>query len=303
MKRTTRLPALIAVMMMAILTLVQTAYAQSSDERAVREASQAWQRYVASQQVDSIVALHMPDAVLMLANTPPVKGSNSIRAGWGDMVKLPNLKMQWTPERIELTSPTTATEYGTYSDSFDGPNGVESDAGTYLTLWKKVNGKWRVAYDAPVSSKAAAAAMPATVAPTASAAAPAASEMADNQLIGNDKVVFNDFSVPGFDPGAKLAVIHGNPMGKGDYTLRLMFPDGYQFPVHYHPGAEHVTVISGTFLLAMGSDGDRSKVQAYAPGSFIYAPARHPHYGGARGVTVVQLHGEAPFAINLGAPK
>jgi ketosteroid isomerase-like protein len=129
MKRTTRIPALIAVVMMAIATLVQTASAQSSDERAIREASQAWQNYVARQQVDSIVAIHLPDAVLMIANSPPVKGSNSIRAGWGDMVKLPNLRMQWTPEKIELTSPTTATEYGTYTDSFDGPNGTESDAG------------------------------------------------------------------------------------------------------------------------------------------------------------------------------
>ena len=312
MKRTKRLSALIAVTMMAIVTLVQTASAQSRDERAVREASQAWLGYVRSQQVDSIVALHMPDAVMMMANSPPTKGSNAIRSGWGEMVKLPNLKMQWTPEKIEVTSPTTATEYGTYTDSYDGPNGTESDAGTYLTIWKKVNGKWRVAYDAPVSSKPAAAATAATpatpatsatTATTATMAVPAASEMGDGQLIGNDKIVFNDFSVPGFDPGVKLAVVHGDPMGKGDYTMRLMFPDGYKFPVHFHPGAEHLTVISGTFLLAMGTDGDWSKVQTYAPGSFIYAPARHPHYGGARGVTVVQLHGQAPFAVVLGAPK
>jgi ketosteroid isomerase-like protein/quercetin dioxygenase-like cupin family protein len=285
MKRTTRIFALTAV---GIATIAHNGSGQSRDEAAVRAASDAWQRYIAAQQTDSIVALHLPNAILMMANSPPIMGSNGIRTGWGEMVKLPNLKMSWTPQHIEIVSPTAAQEFGTYTDSYDGPNGKESDNGTYVTLWKKVNGKWRVALDAPVSSVALAAPAP---------------EMTGDQLIGPDKIVYNDFQVPGFDPGVKLAVLHGNPMGKGDYTLRLMFPDGYKFPVHWHPWAEHVTVISGTFLLAMGSSGDWSQVQAYPPGSFVYAPARHPHYGGARGVTVVQLHGEAPFAINLGAPK
>lgn len=285
MKPATRILALIAV---AMASAAQSGSAQSRDEAAVRAASAAWQGYIARQQTDSIVALHLPGAIVMMANSPPIMGSNGIRAGWGDIVKLPNLSMHWTPQHIEITSPTSAQEFGTYTDSYTGPNGIEADTGTYVTLWKKVNGKWRVALDAPVSSLALA-----TPAP----------EMAGDQLLGPDKIVYNDFTVPGFDPGVKLAVIHGNPMAKGDYTMRLMFPDGYKFPVHWHPGAEHVTVISGTFLLAMGTSGDWSQVQAYEPGSFIYAPARHPHYGGARGVTVVQLHGEGPFAINLGAPK
>lgn len=285
MKSTTRIFSLIAV---AIATIAHSGSGQSRDEAAIRAASMAWQGYIANQQLDSLVALHLPNAILMMANSPPIMGSNGIRAGWGEMVKLPNLKMSWTPQHIEIVSPTAAQEFGTYTDSYTGPNGIEADTGTYVTLWKKVNGKWRVALDAPVSSVALAAPAP---------------EMTADQLVGPDKIVYNDFAIPGFDPGVKLAVVHGNPMAKGDYTLRLMFPDGYKFPVHWHPGAEHVTVLSGTFLLAMGTSGDWSQVQSYGPGSFVYAPARHPHYGGARGVTVVQLHGEGPFAINLGAPK
>ncbi len=38
-------------------------------------------------------------------------------------------------------------------------------------------------------------------------------------------------------------------------------------------------------------------------GDFLYIPARMSHPGGAKGVTVVQLHGTGPFAINLGTPK
>lgn len=140
-----------------------------------------------------------------------------------------------------------------------------------------------------------------TPAPAAPVATPA--EGPDVMLLPTGNVTWTDFSTPGFDPGIKLAVLHGNPMGRGDYTVRLMFPDGYKFPVHWHPGAEHITVLTGTFQLAMGTSGDWSVMKTYAPGDFIYAPARHPHYGGAVGQTVIQLHGEGPFQIMLGAPK
>jgi ketosteroid isomerase-like protein len=117
----------------------------------------AWQRFAARQQIDSIVAMHTTDAVLMLANSPVIKGSAGIRSGWAEMVKTPGLDLHWTPETIEITSPTTATEYGTYSESYDGDNGKGHDSGSYITLWRKVGGKWRVALDAPVSNMPAAA--------------------------------------------------------------------------------------------------------------------------------------------------
>lgn len=114
-------------------------------------------------------------------------------------------------------------------------------------------------------------------------------------------ITWSPLEVKGFAPGAKMAVIHGDP-ANSDYTIRLWFPDGYQFPVHWHPKAEHVTVLSGTFLLAPGSSGDVSAEKVYGPGDFVYMPARNPHYGGAKGVTIIQLHGMGPFAMNLGAP-
>ena len=107
---------------------------------------------------------------------------------------------------------------------------------------------------------------------------------------------------PGFDPGMEIAVIHGNPDAADQpYTLRLRLPDGYRFPAHYHPRAENVTVLSGTFLLAMGARPADSPT-AYAPGSYLYIPPEKPHYGGARGATVIQLHGVGPFEILLAEP-
>jgi quercetin dioxygenase-like cupin family protein len=53
----------------------------------------------------------------------------------------------------------------------------------------------------------------------------------------------------------------------------------------------------------MGPSVDWNATKAYSPGDFIYVPARHSHYGGAREETVIQLHGEGPFQLFLGSPK
>jgi ketosteroid isomerase-like protein/quercetin dioxygenase-like cupin family protein len=287
MMRTTRFPSLIAVLMATALST--TATAQSSAEREVRAASSAWQRFIAAQQTDSIVALHLPNAIVMMANSPPIMGSNGIRAGWGDIVKLPNLSMHWTPQHIEVVSPTSAQEFGTYTDSYDGPNGKESDAGSYVTLWKKVNGKWRVALDAPVSSMPVAAAAP--------------TEATEFVARNGGALTWGDFAAPGFAPGARISVLHGNPSKPGRFVLRLSFPDGYQVPLHWHPTAEYVTVLSGGASFGMGNAVDPSATQNVGVGDFAFIPARHAHWLTARGATVVQVSGNGPFQMNLGAPR
>ena len=128
----------------------------------------------------------------------------------------------------------------------------------------------------------------------------AARAQTEHVFVDDDAVTFAPIEVPGFDTGMQIAVLHGDPGAEtGDYTLRLKFPDGYRFPVHFHPKPEHVTVLSGEFLLAMGDAADEGAIETFEPGAFLYIPAEHPHYGGAEGETVVQLHGENPFKILL----
>ncbi len=110
---------------------------------------------------------------------------------------------------------------------------------------------------------------------------------------------WSPFSMPGLAPGIQLAVIHGNPGSTSDYTIRLRFPDGYEVPPHWHPKSEHVTVLQGQFSVGMGERVDASAMRAFAPGDFLYAPPRMPHYARARGETILQLHGEGPFEIRL----
>jgi quercetin dioxygenase-like cupin family protein len=123
--------------------------------------------------------------------------------------------------------------------------------------------------------------------------------------VGARDLRWEPIAPPGFDPGMEIAVVHGDPGAAGEaYTLRLRFPDGYRFPPHWHPVTENVTVLEGTFLLAMGERTDEARIRSYAPGDYLYIEGRHPHYGGATGRTVIQLHGTGPFDIVVvGSPE
>ena len=290
MKNAARMTARMALTALAIAVVSSTAQSQSADAKAIRALSDQWQRDMAARDVDKIMAIFAPDAVVMMSHAPLAKGAAAVRGVWSEAVNTPGLEVHWTPTRIDVASPTVATEYGTYTETYDTPQGKGSDAGNYVTIWHKIDGKWRVALDAPNTT-------------TPLPAAPMA--MSDVLIVSNSALAWSDFALPGFDPGIKLAVLSGDPTKTGDYVLRLMFPAGYRFPVHWHPGVENLTVVSGTFLLGMGNSADWSAVKTYTPGDFISVPPRHAHFGGsaAGGPAVVQLHGQGPLQVVLGAPK
>ena len=139
-----------SIILVALPTIVATASAQSNDERAIRAAGEAWMSALNAHDVDKVMALHAPDAIYMLSHQPLISGSDAIRSGWTEALKIPNYTVHWTPTKIEVASPTVATEYGTYTESYNGPDGkTVTDGGNYITVWHKINGQWRVALDAP----------------------------------------------------------------------------------------------------------------------------------------------------------
>src|SRR3954451_9051050 len=78
-------------------------------------------------------------------------------------------------------------------------------------------------------------------------------------------------------PGAKLAVLEGDPAKEGPFVMRLKLPDGYRIPPHEHPKAERITVISGTFNVGMGDKFDLKAGRAMVAGPFGTWPAGMKH--------------------------
>ena len=107
---------------------------------------------------------------------------------------------------------------------------------------------------------------------------------------------------PGLPPGAKMAVLEGDPTKKGNFTVRLQSPAGYKIAPHTHPTSEHITVISGSFSFGMGGTFDEAAGKEMAPGSYIVMPADMKHYGWSKDESVIQIHGMGPFKIKYVNP-
>ena len=108
---------------------------------------------------------------------------------------------------------------------------------------------------------------------------------------------------PFFPAGARFAVMQGDPGQTGVYTVRLEMPAGYTIKPHYHPTDELVTVISGSLALGMGDAVDLKTAKTLPAGGFANAQANMHHFAVAKTKTVVQVHGQGPFAITYVNPK
>jgi quercetin dioxygenase-like cupin family protein len=107
-----------------------------------------------------------------------------------------------------------------------------------------------------------------------------------------------------FPAGAEMAVLQGDPNVAGAiFTVRLRFPNGYVLPPHTHPTDEHVTVISGRFLVGLGDTFDKNALlPPLRAGGFITAPANAGHFATVKGRTVVQVHAIGPFQLTYVNP-
>ncbi len=107
---------------------------------------------------------------------------------------------------------------------------------------------------------------------------------------------------PTLPKGAMIAVLTGDPSKDGPFVLRLKMPANYKIPAHHHPTTENVTVVSGSFHAGMGDKLDAEKGQAFVPGGFVSMPAGMNHFAWATAETVVQVHGNGPFAVVYVSP-
>ena len=102
---------------------------------------------------------------------------------------------------------------------------------------------------------------------------------------------------PVLPPGAQLGVLHGDPGKKGPFAMRFKMPDGYKIAPHWHTNDEELTIISGTFLLAMG-DKAGENTHTMEPGAYHFLPGKMHHSAEARGETVIEIHGNGPFDLH-----
>jgi quercetin dioxygenase-like cupin family protein len=103
---------------------------------------------------------------------------------------------------------------------------------------------------------------------------------------------------PAFPPGARLAVLVGEPTQAGPYLIRVKVPSGVKLMPHKHPEDRIYTVISGVFYVGLGDRFDAEDLKAYPPGSVVVLPGNTWHFHWAKsGEYVTQVTAIGPLGL------
>jgi uncharacterized protein (TIGR02246 family) len=123
----------------------------SAEKAKIHDLEAAWAKDAAAKDLDKSVANYADDAILMMPGMPAAKTKDAVRAGWKGMLDDPNLKIAFSPDRIEVSaSGDLATTEGSYTMTMTNPKTKKpvEDKGTYLTVYKKqADGNWKAIED------------------------------------------------------------------------------------------------------------------------------------------------------------
>lgn len=127
-----------------------------------------------------------------------------------------------------------------------------------------------------------------------------AADESDHVMMKSQDIKWEDgpASLP---PGAKAALLFGDPAAAGPFSMRLKFPAKYKVGPHTHPQDENVTVISGTLFMGVGED-PKGKMMELPAGGFARMKVGTRHFVRADKETVVQLNGIGPWGITYVNP-
>jgi hypothetical protein len=142
--------------------------------------------------------------------------------------------------------------------------------------------------------------IPAAFAALVFASAPSHDEK-EHSVVTPEHVKWVD-APPSLPPGAKIAVLEGDPTKEGHFVMRAKLPDGYRIMPHTHPTDERVTVLSGTLHMGMGDKFDEKATKPMTAGSYGRMGPGVRHFAYAKGETVIQVHGQGPWVVEYVNP-
>lgn len=229
-----------------------------------------------TKDLDKFLSYYASDASVYPPGMPIATGSGPIRDAFAKITSTPGFSLQWTAAKADISR---SGEVGYTTGSYQMTMNGATEKGKYVTVWKKSDGPWKVAEDIF----------------NADALAPPAP--GKHVMLPAARIVWGD-APPSLPPGAKMAVISGDPGTAAPFVIRAQLPAGYKIAPHWHPTDEHITVLSGTVALGMGEKFDPAALQDLPAGGYGVAPAEMRHFFMAKTAATIQVHGMGPLAVN-----
>jgi uncharacterized protein (TIGR02246 family) len=123
---------------------------RKADEAAIRAASADWNKASQARDLDKAVSYYAEDAVFFVDKGALVKGKNSIRMAWKDILAPSAPTLTFNTTFVEhARSGDIGNEYGTAELTTTDKKGKPSvEKGKYVTVWKKQpDGSWKAIVD------------------------------------------------------------------------------------------------------------------------------------------------------------
>ncbi|HMF90870.1 MAG TPA: nuclear transport factor 2 family protein [Candidatus Angelobacter sp.] len=116
---------------------------QATLEQQLRDADLEFCRQTAARRLDGWMDFFADDASI-IQNGKTLSGKADLRKHYEPMFANKDFTLTWTPTHAEASKDgSLGYTYGTYQ----ARTGSEVSRGMYLTLWRRVNGKWKVVMD------------------------------------------------------------------------------------------------------------------------------------------------------------
>ena len=109
---------------------------------------------------------------------------------------------------------------------------------------------------------------------------------------------------PLIPPGAKIAVLSGDPTKSVPYSVRLKFPANYAIQAHSHPTDENVVIVSGALTFGMGDKLQKGAAsnKTLHSGGYALMPANMNHFAYTTKETTIVLYGQGPVEFKYVNP-
>jgi uncharacterized protein (TIGR02246 family) len=130
---------------------------KGAEEQAIRAIGRKWEKMFADKDSAGMGQLFADDGYEMPPGAKAMKGPDEVTKGVGAMLRTSkDFKLTFQPSTIVVADAgDLAAERGTYQASWTGPKGKKiEDHGSYVTVWKKVGGQWKVLSDINASEVA-----------------------------------------------------------------------------------------------------------------------------------------------------
>lgn len=144
MKRSILVAAAVIFTACASSPSISSDYSPGDAENAIRRANADFAANARAGNAGTLVDnFYAPDAQVMAPNLPAFRGRDAIRAFWTAFLATGSVDVALTSTNVTQPSSDVAIETGRYDLSLRPASGQAiKDAGKYMVLWKKSNGRW-----------------------------------------------------------------------------------------------------------------------------------------------------------------